>query len=288
MAIVAKQKTLGAPAELTTFEARHLPGALKLSQEMGWPYRLEDWEFAVAAGHGLALERDGRLIGTALWWGYGQTHASAGMIIVTGSEQGRGHGARLFDALLEATKGRDVLLSATEEGLALYKRRGFVEVGTIVQHQAPLTIAVAVEGGGDIRQATASDLAAIQAFDRRATGLDRAPLVAALAEAGRVTLIERAGRVAGYAIARRFGRGQVVGPVAAEGTDDAKRLILEQLSQLHGQFVRIDVHARHGLSDWLQSLGLPGVSQVTAMVKGQQPVTDRDARMYALASQSLG
>ena len=286
MAIEAEEKPTGSEAELTTFEARHLPGALELSQEMGWPYRLEDWKFAAAAGHGLALERDGKLIGTALWWPYGPTHANAGMIIVTGTEQGRGYGARLFDALLNATQGRNVVLCSTKEGLALYKRRGFVEVGTIVQHQAPLELAV--EGGNGIRLASAADIPAIQDFDRRATGLLRAPLVAALAEAGRVSLIERAGRVAGYSIARRFGRGYVVGPVAAESTEDAKRLILEQLAQLHGQFVRIDVYAQHGLSDWLVSLGLPRTDQGTAMVKGQSPQPDGAARMYALASQSLG
>jgi predicted GNAT family N-acyltransferase len=288
MAIEAEQETIGSGTELTAFEARHLPDALKLSQEMGWPYRLEDWEFAAGVGHGLALERDGKLIGTAMWWTYGQAHASAGIIIVTAAEQGRGYGARLFNKLLEATEGRDVLLSSTEEGLALYEPRGFVAVGTIVQHQGPLAVAVARDGGDGIRPATASDLPEIQDFDRRATGMDRAPLVAALAEAGRVALIERAGRVVGYAIARRFGRGYVVGPVAAESTDDAKRLILEQLSLLHGQFVRIDVHAEHGLSDWLESLGLERVSQVTAMVKGRQPVSDGAARMFALANQSFG
>ncbi|MEJ2031400.1 MAG: GNAT family N-acetyltransferase [Maritimibacter sp.] len=270
MAIEAEQKTRDAQADLTTFEARHLPGALKLSQEMRWPYRIEDWEFAAAAGQGVALERDGELIGTALWWPYGQSHANAGMIIVTGTEQGRGHGARLFDALLNATQGRDVVLCSTEEGLALYKRRGFVEIGTIIQHQAVLE--VTVEGGDGVRLASAADIPAIQDFDRRATGLDRAPLVDALAGTGRVAIIERAGSVAGYSVARRFG----------------KRLILEQLSWLQGQFVRIDVHGEHGLSDWLVSLGLPRTDQGTAMVKGQPPQPDGAARMYALASQSLG
>jgi hypothetical protein len=286
MAFEAERKTIEAKAELTTFAARHLPGALKLSQEMGWPYRLEDWEFAAAAGHGVALERGGTLIGTALWWSWGQSHANAGMIIVTGNEQGCGHGARLFDALLGATQGRNVLLCSTREGLALYKRRGFVELGTIIQHQAVLE--VAVEAGDGIRQASASDLSAIQEFDLRATGLDRTPLVAALTGVGRVAILESPGGIAGYSISRRFGRGTVIGPVAAENTDDAKRLILEQLAGLQGQFVRIDVHAEHGLSDWLESLGLPRTDQGTAMVKGQPPQPDGAARMFALASQSLG
>ncbi|WP_244441157.1 GNAT family N-acetyltransferase [Mesorhizobium sp. STM 4661] len=267
-------------------ETRHLPGALMLSQEMGWPYRLEDWEFAAMVGNGLVLERAGQLIGTAMSWNYGQAYATAGMIIVTGSAQGGGNGARLFDGLLQATRGRNVLLNSTDEGLALYKRRGFTAWGTVLQHQGQLTVAVTQTTTG-IRQATVSDLAAIQAFDERAMGMPRSLLVAALANAGKVVVIERAGRVAGYAIARKFGRGYVVGPCAAESVEDARLLILAQLSKLHGQFVRIDVYAEDGLGDWLESLGLQRSGAATAMVKGQRPVAEGLAHMYALANQSF-
>lgn len=274
------------PMELTKLETRHLPGALKLSQEMGWPYRREDWELAAMVGNGLVLERAGRVIGTAMSWSYGPTYASAGMIIVTGSAQGGGNGSRLFDGLLAATHGRNVLLNSTDEGLALYKRRGFTAWGTVLQHQGPLAVAV-TQTTLDIRQATVSDLAAIQAFDERATGMPRLSMVAALADAGKVVVIERGGRVAGYAITRKFGRGYVVGPCAAESVEDARLLILAQLAKLHDQFVRIDVYAEDGLGDWLASLGLERAGSATAMVKGQRPVSDGPAHMYALANQSF-
>jgi GNAT superfamily N-acetyltransferase len=288
MAIDITEISSAVPTELMKFETRHVPGALKLSQEMAWPYRREDWEFASTVGQGLVFERAGDVIGTALWWNYGQAYAAAGMIIVTASAQGCGYGSRLFNALLEATDGRDVLLNSTEEGLTLYKRRGFTPWGTVLQHQGPLTVAVTADTCDEIRPATVSDLAAIQAFDERATGMPRSSMVAALVDAGNVAVIDRAGRVAGYAIARSFGRGYVVGPVAAESPQDARLLILAQLSTLHGQFVRIDVYAEHGLGDWLESLGLERVSYATAMVKGRRPVSDGPARMYALANQSFG
>ena len=270
------------------FEARHVPGALKLSQEMAWPYRREDWEFAAAVGQGLVLERAGEVIGTAMWWNYGQAYASAGMIIVTASAQGGGYGSRLFNGVLEATDGRNVLLNSTEEGLALYERRGFTAWGTVLQHQGWLTAAATPDARDGIRPATVSDLAAIQAFDERATGMPRPSMVAALADVGDVVVLDRGGRVAGYAIARRWGRGYVIGPVAAESAQDAQRLILAQLSKLHGQFVRIDVYAEHGLGDWLEGFGLERVGGATAMVKGRRPVSDGPARMYALANQSFG
>ncbi|RWM18646.1 MAG: N-acetyltransferase [Mesorhizobium sp.] len=287
MALEHERDTVSAPIELMNFETRHVPGALKLSQEMGWPYRREDWEFAATVGQGLVLERAGEVIGTAMWWNYGPVYASAGMIIVTGSAQGAGNGSRLFDGLLEAAHGRNVVLNSTDEGLALYKRRGFTAWGTVLQLQGPLTVAVTQSARDDVRQATISDLAAIQAFDERAMGMPRSSMVAALADAGKVVVIERAGRVAGYAVARKFGRGYVVGPCAAESVEDARLLILAQLSKLHDRFVRIDVYAEDGLGDWLESLGLERAGSATAMVKGQRPVSGGPAHMYALANQSF-
>lgn len=288
MAVEHDSDIVSAPTELIKFEARHVAGALKLSQEMGWPYRREDWEFAARVGQGLVLERAGDVIGTAMWWNYGQAYASAGMIIVTASAQGSGYGSRLFNGLL-ATKGRrNVLLNSTEEGLTLYRRRGFIAWGTVLQYQGQLNVAVTANARHDIRPATFTDLPAIQAFDERATGMPRSSMVAALANVGTVVVIERAGQVAGYAIARKFGRGYVVGPCAAESAQDAQLLILAQLSTLHGQFVRIDVYAEHGLGDWLESLGLKRVSYATAMIKGRRPVSDGTAHMYALANQSFG
>jgi hypothetical protein len=255
---------------------------------MAWPYRREDWKFAASVGQGLVLERDGIVIGTAMWWNYGRTYACAGMIIVSASVQGLGYGSRLFNGLLEATDGRSVLLNSTAEGLTLYSRRGFTAWGTVLQHQGPLTLAVPANARVDVRPATLTDLVAIQAFDELATGFSRSSMVAALADAGNVVVIDRVGRVAGYAIARRFGRGYVVGPVAAESTEDAQLLICAQLAKLRDQFVRIDVYAEHGLGDWLESLGLAGVGHATAMVKGRRPDSGGAARMYALANQSFG
>lgn len=288
MAVGPNTDIVGDPTELTAFETRHVPGALKLSQEMGWPYRSEDWEFAARVGEGLVLERAGEVIGSAMWWNYGQAYASAGMIIVTRSAQGGGNGSRLFNALLEATEGRNVLLNSTEEGLTLYRRRGFTVWGAVLQHQGHLNVPVPAKARADIRPATVSDLPALRAFDERATGMPRGPMVAALADVGDVVVIDRRGRVTGYAIARKFGRGYVVGPVAAESAEDAQRLILDHLSKLHGQFVRIDVYAEHGLGDWLESLGLVRVGGATSMVKGRRPTPDGAACMYALANQSFG
>ena len=115
---------------LVPFARAHLEGALKLSQEMSWPYLLKDWEFALQLGRGFVVTSAGAVVGTALWWPYGDTHASAGMIIVSKAVQGRGYGARLMDALLAAARPRIITLNSTAEGMALYERRGFGPIGS--------------------------------------------------------------------------------------------------------------------------------------------------------------
>ncbi|MDR7126666.1 GNAT family N-acetyltransferase [Pseudotabrizicola sp. 4114] len=288
MTTQAAKSSSSVPAKLRAFEARHIAGALLLSQEMGWPYRREDWDIAAQLGQGVVLERAGKVIGTALWWGYGQSFATAGMIIVTASEQGSGYGSKLFDALLQATGERSVLLNATEEGLALYQRRGFTRWGTVLQHQGLLGARAEAPDREDIRPASMADLPAIEQLDARAAGMNRAQMLAALAGMGKVAVIDRAGQILGYSIARQFGRGHVVGPVVAGTADDARALILAQLGALQGQFVRIDVYAKDGLGDWLTDLGLPETGRAVAMVKGQLPVTDTEHRVFALANQSFG
>jgi hypothetical protein len=278
----------GAQVEMKTLERRHLPGALNLSQEMNWPYRLEDWETAATLGQGLVLERAGAVIGTALWWTYGKAFASAGMIIVSTAEQGCGHGARLFDGLLSATEGRNVVLNATDEGFALYQRRGFSAWARVLQHQGQLAGTVPPVACGNIRQATQDDLSSLQQLDAQAAGMPRHAMVSKLARAGRVMVSEQAGRILGYSIARKSGRGHVVGPVVADTIEAARALIHAQLAHLQGQFVRIDVYAHDGLGDGLESLGLKCVGQATAMVKGMLPEPVGDHRLFALANQSFG
>ncbi len=272
---------------LVPLETRHLEGALELSREFSWPYRIEDWEFAARLGNGVVLERADEVLGTALWWCYGDHHATTGMIIVTAKVQGRGLGARLFKEVLDATDGRNVILNATEEGMPLYLRRGFSPFATVQQHQAVLNHVPEMAGSDNIRAATIEDLASIQDFDERAIGMPRHTLIEALFRAGETLILSRKGTVEGFAISRRFGRGYVVGPVATNSLDDAKTLILAHLAKLGGQFVRIDVYAEDGLSGWLKDLGLQHASDAVSMVRGTRPQPVSPARMYAIANQSL-
>ncbi|PWE77335.1 GCN5 family acetyltransferase [Bradyrhizobium sp. SUTN9-2] len=273
---------------LLPFARSHLEGALRLSQEMSWPYRIEDWDVALQLGRGFVLERAGAVIGTAAWWPYGDTHASAGMIIVAKAVQGRGYGARLMDALLTSARPRTVALNSTAEGIALYRRRGFVPIGVIQQHQG-----IPCETGGSprsdlVRAMAASDFDAVVRLDREATGWERQRMLDRLVQNADGYVLHRDGIARGYAISRLFGRGHVIGPVAAESPTDARALIEAALSRLGGRFVRIDTSAASQLGPWLESIGLQQVSDATTMTLGMPAQSTGPARSFAIANQSFG
>lgn len=279
---------LNEDAVLLPFARVHLEGALKLSQEMAWPYRIEDWDVALQLGHGFVLQRGGSVIGTAAWWPYGETHASAGMIIIAKAAQGRGYGARLMDALLASAYPRTIALNSTAEGIMLYRRRGFVPIGVIQQHQGVPNEHYEVPQSCLVRATATSDFEAITRLDREATGVDRQRMLDRLVQSGDGYVLQRDGMARGYAISRLFGRGHVIGPVVAESPTDARALIEAVLARLGRVFVRIDTSASSQLGDWLEGLCLQRVGDATTMILGTQPPSTGPARTFALANQSFG
>ena len=273
---------------LVPFARSHLEGALKLSQEMSWPYLLKDWEFALQLGRGFVVTSAGAVVGTALWWPYGDTHASAGMIIVSKAVQGRGYGAWLMDALLAAARPRIITLNSTAEGLALYARRGFASIGMLHQHHGIPRQRRDMPPPGDVRAMVPSDFGAIVGLDHEATGWTRREMLNRLIEVGDGYVLLRDGIPRGYAISRLFGRGHVIGPVVAESPTDARALIEAALAPLGSVFVRVDTSATSQLGEWLEGIGLQQVGDATTMVLGTQTPSTGPARTFALANQSFG
>jgi GNAT superfamily N-acetyltransferase len=279
---------------LTALRADHLPQAVDLSKALSWPYRDQDWQVAFDLGAGFAVEVDDRLVATAMWWSYGQSHASVGMIIVDPAMPGRGLGRALMEALLQATSDRTVILNATLEGLPLYAKLGFISRGQVFQHQAVLKTAPELANGtADIRVMRASDEAQARRLDLVATGMDRTALLTSLFSTGTVMVIDQGDGASAFACVREFGHGVVIGPVVAGGANarpDAKRLIAALAGRHQGRFVRLDVTEESALSGWLADLGLPCVGQAQPMVLGDQASvpTGGDTRLFALANQSFG
>ena len=272
---------------ITPFGPQHLDHAVQLSRQSAWPHRLEDWQLALALSEGfVAIADSGEVVGTILLTPYGDCCATINMVIVDETMRGRGLGRRLMDAALQFAGTRRLRLIATAEGLALYEKLGFRETGAIEQYQGVVGPA-AVPDNTDA--ANAEDVATIVALDAAAYGADRSNLVCRLFDIGKFAVIRRKSTVAGFAALRRFGRGEVIGPVVAPCLDDAKALILHFISQRPGAFLRLDTGAETGLAPWLAEKDLAHVGGGIAMAR---PPLARSApkavTTFALANQALG
>lgn len=269
----------------------------RLSQQVQWPHRLQDWQLLHELGHGVVIDmHHGHqapvVVGTALHFHFGRDHASFGMIIVQPELQGHGLGRRLMQQLLDRTEGRVRLLNATEAGQPLYEKLGFVALGTTHQHQGahlpPLTVPLPEAAG--LRPLASTDLARIVALDAVASGMDRSHVLRSLVEAAEGVAIERAGQMTGFALIRPFGHGRLIGPVVAPDIAHAKALIAHWVSAHAGDFIRIDVFAASALSGWLDEIGLKQVDSIVPMRLGAagDPGRAGAAQLFSVMAQALG
>lgn len=292
--------------DLAPFEDRHLDAAVGLSRAAGWLHRREDWALALACGEGVVALDAGSIVGTAIATFNGTDHATICMVIVDAARRGAGLGRRLTMAALDLCGDREARLTATRDGRPLYESLGFVAHHVVVQHQGMVDGAMHAEADppASRRQgrqpassslslaiATPADLPAIVALDRAATGMDRAGLFGRLAGRGGFVVAHDGAELKGFAGAREFGRGVVVGPAAADTADTARAVIGAQLAAHAGRFLRVDAPAASGLSPWLDALGLARTDEGLAMrrpgraARAQAP---SPFATYALAAQALG
>jgi GNAT superfamily N-acetyltransferase len=279
---------------LRRLEERDLGATLRLSQAERWSHRLEDWQFHFRLGRGwVACDHDGKVLGTASWWAYGEQFGTVGLVLVDQAHQGQGIGRQLMNVVMSDAGPRVLQLVATKAGLTLYQRCGFREHHGIRQHQGTATQIPAFAPLRDavLRRGSLADLEAVCELDAAAFGANRGQLVSAVFNDGNGSgvLARRNGRLAGFALVRQSGRGTTIGPVVAEDEALAIALIAHQLNS-NGSFTRVDIPAdATQLADWLETAGLVCVDQVTSMVRGNVREEERaQLRVFGLVSQALG
>jgi len=278
------------PSRYRKFAGTDVAAAHRLSLEVGCPHRLEDWRFVHRLGTGHVATDNAGVVGTILTWKHDARHASLGMVIVSPDRQGRGIGRELMKRALRDVAGRSVMLNATQAGLSLYEKLGFVAVGAIEQHQgiAGPVPAMALAPGERLRPIGASDAPVLASLAARAAGMSRARVLKPLLELAKGIVLARGEEVLGFALLRRFGRGHSIGPVVAPDAGRAKALIGYWVAMHPGKFLRIDIDAASGLSSWLEGIGLKASGRVITMVKGKVPRPDAGVHGFAIVSQALG
>jgi len=125
-------------------------------------------------------------------------------------------------------------------------------------------------------------------LDVKAAGMPRASLVCQLLREEQALVFERGGQAVGFSVLRRFGRGHAIGPVVAPDVASARALIGHWCNVQAGKFLRIDVDAESGMSQWLEALGLMRVGTAATMVRGKLPPRGTTCGGWALITQAMG
>jgi GNAT superfamily N-acetyltransferase len=267
-----------------------------LSISVGWPHRGEDWQFLCEVGQGVvATDEIGRIMSSAMWFRQSPELATIGMVITSPRLQTQGTGLWLMEYALKDLEGFNLRLNATRAAERLYLSLGFKPEKKVYQCQGVVTDAPAeAPVNGDLRPLAATDLAAAVALDATAFGVARAALMEKLFGQSRGYGLFRDGRLAAFALCRRFGRGHVVGPIVAANDEDALAVVAPHIRDHKDKFLRLDTH--FGTGDFAFHIvhsGLTVFDTVLTMSFGKTLAdyasNAADApRTYGLVSQTLG
>jgi GNAT superfamily N-acetyltransferase len=264
-----------------------LPRCLALAQDRAWQAEEHKWRllFALGTVYGVHDEA-GELAGAAVLTRYGDDLAAIGMMVVAVRYEGRGLGRRIMTRALAEAGEATVFLNATESGRPLYEKLGFVPVGATHTYAGDF----AVPGGAArTRPAGPGDLAAIRRLDAQANGVDRPRLVRFLPGfTEQLRVVERGGRITGYAGGWRNVSNVVIGPVIADSLDDAQALIAGIAAAVAGP-VRIDLDGGQArLAGWVARHGLAVRAVEPVMVHGGRPLPGDRSRWFAPLTQATG
>jgi GNAT superfamily N-acetyltransferase len=215
--------------------------------------------------HAVIAEVDGRVVGSNFLWEGGPV-AGVGPITVAPGVQNGAIGRRLMEAVLERARRQEIsAVRLVQAGyhmrsLSLYAKLGFVarEPLACLQGQ-PLGMTI---DGHAVRAASEADLDAANAVIRSVHGHDRSDEVRAAILQGTATVVERHGRITGYATDIGF-----FGHAVGETTEDVEALIAAATSFSGPGFM---VPTRNAvLFRWCLEHGLRAVQPMTLMTLGR-------------------
>jgi GNAT superfamily N-acetyltransferase len=239
-----------------------LSDAFGLSATAGWNQRIADWRMLLqlAPAGAFTAVTGSHLVGTAIGIDYG-TFGWIAMMLVEPAWRGRGLGARLLEAAIDAVPPeRPIRLDATPLGRPLYRRYGFEDEATLTRHVAETVNPRVDESAAPschVRRLTAADLPAIAALDSAVFGADRRTLLdwtlrgaphyahVVESEAGMHYCLGRAGRL--------FDQ---IGPVVTADDEMATALVSASLGAAEARTVAVDAFdGCDRFTAWLRSRG---------------------------------
>ncbi|MBI5958885.1 MAG: GNAT family N-acetyltransferase [Chloroflexi bacterium] len=271
-----------------------VPGALTLSQSVGWEHQARDLErllYWSPDGCFVMVEDGGLVIGTVSSVSYETELAWIGQMIIAPDRQRQGLGGQLMRAVLDhlITRGTQrIMLDASEAGRPLYRSLGFRELYQVERWQGRASTYL----GPRARQMRPADLADILALDTALSGLNRAHILTRLIEEfpNLAWVDYQQGKLEGYLLGRMVQNGAYLGPWMSRSAAPAERLLRVALEQLQGQAITLNIPDSNGRSVVLASNhNLRRIRHCTRMIYGDaQPVFHEPLTELSIASLATG
>lgn len=268
----------------------------QLSVSVRWPHRAEDWQLLRNVGQGVvALDNIDRVLGSAMWFPFGETVATIGMVITSPRLQENGTAQWLVQHILERCAGRELRVNTPPNVRRFFKSLGFSQTRSISQfegHVGLCSTEVELSSNSDLRALSPDDLDAVAALDAAAFGDERSQLLRRLLSEGQGFGIFEGATLRAFALSRAFGRGGFIGPIVALTEREAMALVATHLKRRDRQFLRVDTPVSGGpFAELLIANGLEPVGNVVTMVRSpvNNGAVDIDRpRTFGLASHTLG
>lgn len=279
---------------LRQMTALDLPGALALSQSVGWGTEMRDWQRVLywSPEGCFVLEEAGRgIIGTVTTTSYGAALAWIGLMIVAPDRQRRGLGRQLMRAALDHLIARSVqriMLDASDLGRPLYRALGFRELYKIERWKGKASTYI----GPRARRMRPEDVPAVIDLDTRLFGLDRRHILIRLLEESPTLawVDDERGRLTGYMLGRPGAGDIYLGPWMAWDSASAERLLRTALEQVQGQVVSINIPDNNGRALILaENHNLRRAWHCTRMIYGDaEPVIGERLTQLGIAATAIG
>ncbi|MET8944386.1 GNAT family N-acetyltransferase [Streptomyces sp. NPDC004542] len=216
----------------------------------GWNPGLSDGPaFFAQDPDGFFLGRiDGEPVSAISVVNHGPDYAFLGCYLVRPDLRGRGHGLTTWKTALAHAGNRTVGLDGVVAQQGNYRQSGFELAHRTIRFTGTGTAAVTgtaagAEAPAGVRPAGPADLAAVTAYDSACHPADRPRFLAEwLTAPGHRTVVRHDGdRVTGYGVIRPARDGLRIGPLFADGADDARALFTALTAGTAGTEVSLDV-----------------------------------------------
>jgi hypothetical protein len=266
---------------LLQFAPADASALLELSESIGWPHQIGDWQTTLAASQVFGHRApDGKIVSSAGIYRFGPELAALAVVLVREEFRRQGLARAAVLRCLDQVPGVPQMLVATPFGEPLYESLGFKISEQIVR-------LIAAEGTslttiGPIKTMTDADLPRAFELDRAIYLADRSQVLKnrwAQVECG-VMLPDGSGYA--WIIPQRG--GLVLGPVVASSAQDAARLVAHLTAGFPGR-IKIEVPERHsGLMAILTAAGFVVDSSRPLMLKNVATLPGRREMLFGLAS----